>query len=546
MTNHRIWHKITARALRQVGMGLLAASLAFSPALGQSSLLPDGKQQFLSNTGVPLASGKVFMYVPNTTTFKNTWQDAAQVTLNTNPIILDSSGRALIYGSGVYRQLVQTSAGVTIYDALTTSTLTQTDVGYFIGNATSTGSANAQAVATTTPSTFALTTGFTLTFKPGFTNTGAMTLNVSGTGIKPVVKPAYTGQAVLTGGEVVANSMTAVVYDGANYMLQSMPDGFGVSTNITSATTTDLGTIASHDVNITGTTTITSFGSTASLNYPFYMLRFSGALTITHNGSSLILPGSANITTAAFDTAIAQYLGSGNWQVVQYTKVAVPPYPGLSIAFTKQYLISGTTYNTPAGARTIVVRGCGGGGGGGAVATNPGAAGGTTTFNSINANGGSGGSQANGAGGLGGTGGTGSANLRLNGAPGEHGSGSGVGGRGASGFLGVGGGLPGSGAAAGSAAQANSCAGGGGGANAAASNGAGGGAGEYMEIVISSPAVSYTYAIGALGAGGTAGTQAGGNGGSGILLVEEYYKFLRSVCGEPANDNYDFEMCKAA
>lgn len=196
-----------------------------------------------------------------------------------------------------------------------------------------------------------------------------------------------------------------------------------------------------------------------------------------------------------------------------------------TLAPTRQYLTSGTaaTYTTPAGCRLIIVREIGGGGGGGAVATNPGTAGGTTIFNSINANGGSPGAQANGAGGAGGTGGTGSANLRLNGAPGEHGSGSGVGGRGASGWEGAGGGLPGSGVAAGSAAQANSGAGGGGGANAAASNGAGGGAGEYVEIVIANPAATYLYTIGAKGNGGAAGTQAGGDGGTGLIVVDEYY-----------------------
>lgn len=217
MTNHRIWHKTTARALRQV---VLAMSLAI-PAFGQSSLLPDGKQQFLSNTGVPLASGKVFMYVPNTTTFKNTWQDAAQVTLNTNPVILDSSGRALIYGSGVYRQLVQTSAGVTIYDAVTTSTLGASDVSFFYGNATSTGTANAQIIAATTPATFALTTGYTLTFKPGFANTSATQINVASTGLRNLMKASAAGPTALTGGELVANQVVQAVYDGTQFVLNT-------------------------------------------------------------------------------------------------------------------------------------------------------------------------------------------------------------------------------------------------------------------------------------------------------------------------------------
>lgn len=216
-----MWYNTIGRALRQVGIGLLAASLAFGSALGQSSLLPDGKQQFLSNTGVPLASGKVFMYVPNTTTFKNTWQDAAQVTLNTNPVILDASGRALIYGSGIYRQLVQTSAGVPIYDALTTSTLGASDVSFFYGNATSTGSANAQIVAATTPATFALTTGYTLTFKPGFANTGATQINVASTGLRNLLKPSSGGPTALTGGELVANQVVQAVYDGTQFVLNT-------------------------------------------------------------------------------------------------------------------------------------------------------------------------------------------------------------------------------------------------------------------------------------------------------------------------------------
>ena len=48
--------------------------------------------------------------------------------------------------------------------------------------------------------------------------------------------------------------------------------------------------------------------------------RFTGALTITHNATSLILPGAANITTAANDRYEARSLGSGNWIVTKYQK----------------------------------------------------------------------------------------------------------------------------------------------------------------------------------------------------------------------------------
>ena len=81
-----------------------------------TSLLPNGKQQFIDINGNPLVGGTVGMYIPNTLIFKNTWQDAAQMTLNTNPIILDSRGQALIYGTGTYRQIVKDAQGNLIWD----------------------------------------------------------------------------------------------------------------------------------------------------------------------------------------------------------------------------------------------------------------------------------------------------------------------------------------------------------------------------------------------------------------------------------------------
>lgn len=91
---------------------------------------------------------------------------------------------------------------------------------------------------------------------------------------------------------------------------------------IASATTTNLGSLSSNLVHITGTTTITSFGSSASTAAPIYFITFAGILQLTYNGTSLILPSAANITTAAGDFAIALYLGSGNWQVLAYYRAS--------------------------------------------------------------------------------------------------------------------------------------------------------------------------------------------------------------------------------
>jgi len=84
-----------------------------------ASLLPNGKQQFFDANGNPLAGGSVTFYIPNTSTLKNTWQDAGQTIINSNPITLDASGEAIIYGSGGYRQVVKDSSGNAIWDQLT-------------------------------------------------------------------------------------------------------------------------------------------------------------------------------------------------------------------------------------------------------------------------------------------------------------------------------------------------------------------------------------------------------------------------------------------
>ena len=81
-----------------------------------SSLLPNGKQHFDDNNGRPLVGGRVYFYVPNTSTPKNTWQDRALTILNTNPVVLDARGEATIWGSGVYRQVVRDQFGNLIWD----------------------------------------------------------------------------------------------------------------------------------------------------------------------------------------------------------------------------------------------------------------------------------------------------------------------------------------------------------------------------------------------------------------------------------------------
>ncbi len=84
---------------------------------------------------------------------------------------------------------------------------------------------------------------------------------------------------------------------------------------------------------------------------PLYKLVFSGALTLTYNASSLILPGSGNILTANGDAADALYLGSGNWQILAYYARTGQPV-AFNPAFIQNY-ISGLTLSTAGSSGTF-------------------------------------------------------------------------------------------------------------------------------------------------------------------------------------------------
>jgi microcystin-dependent protein len=85
---------------------------------------------------------------------------------------------------------------------------------------TSTGAANAQILATTTP-TFVANLGYQVTFTAGFTNTGAMTLQVGSSAPLPIFRRTQLGISATVGGEVIAGQRVVVVYDGTRYQLQS-------------------------------------------------------------------------------------------------------------------------------------------------------------------------------------------------------------------------------------------------------------------------------------------------------------------------------------
>jgi len=100
----------------------------------------------------------------------------------------------------------------------------------------------------------------------------------------------------------------------------AMKNLFKQGANIASATTTNLASATGNYLHITGTTTITGFG-TVNAGVPFWLV-FDGALTITYNATSMILPGAASIATAAGDSGLFISEGSGNWRCLNFIRQA--------------------------------------------------------------------------------------------------------------------------------------------------------------------------------------------------------------------------------
>lgn len=94
--------------------------------------------------------------------------------------------------------------------------------------------------------------------------------------------------------------------------------------DIASASTTNLDTATGDLVDVTGTTTITAVTLSEGR---WRTVRFTGILTLTH-GSSLVLPGGANITTAAGDYAQFRGYGSSVVRCVSYTRADGTPLVG--------------------------------------------------------------------------------------------------------------------------------------------------------------------------------------------------------------------------
>lgn len=161
-----------------------------------------------------------------------------------------------------------------------------------------------------------------------FKLTGTLTSNAeiefSGRGGAWIVDNQTSGDFTVTclvngqTGVVITQGETVLIYcDGTDVSSAGGVDQalnfLATEVSVASSGTTDVLGAASVFVEVTGTTTITSFGTGADR---LRIVRFASTPTVTHNATSLICPGAANLAMAAGDVLILVSDSSSNVRVI--------------------------------------------------------------------------------------------------------------------------------------------------------------------------------------------------------------------------------------
>ena len=183
-------------------------------------LSPVAKQQFFDNNGMPLVGGKLFTYVPSSSTKRASYVDSAGITQNANPIILDFRGEANIWvpPNVPYKYVLapSTDTDPPTHPIWSVDNLVSSQLITLYGGV-DTGVANAYVLNFTANFT-AYTDGTVIYWIPSSTNTTASTINVNGLGPISIVNQNGTA---LTSSQLVAGQVATIMYKGGQFLLIS-------------------------------------------------------------------------------------------------------------------------------------------------------------------------------------------------------------------------------------------------------------------------------------------------------------------------------------
>jgi hypothetical protein len=343
------------------------------------------------------------------------------------------------------------------------------------------------------------------------------TYKITGLGAGTVATDAVRLSQLQSGGTTTyitaagTDTITGTVTPALTAYATGQQFSFVVAATNTTAVTLNIDSVGAKAVTMTGAVALVAGDM---ITGQVVIVEYDGTRFQLINGNNLKVAG----TTSGIATIVAPAVAG----TPTLTLPTLTGTVGLATRTVQVFTSGSGTYTTPTGCKAIFIRCVGGGGGGAGAGTGAGAggSGGSTTFSTLTAAFGTGG-QVTGGGGDGGVGTNGDVNVR--GGFGGFGGGGATqnAGGGGSTPLGCGGGVVPTGGYNGTAAAGYGAAGGGA-SSPASGSGGGGGAGGYVEKLISSPAATYSYAIGAAGAAGAGGT-VGAAGTSGVIIVTESY-----------------------
>lgn len=259
-------------------------------------------QTLVDGTGTPYALAKANFYVTGTTTRLATYTSAGLSVSNDNPVVADSDGRfpPIYLAAARYKVVLTDDNDVQIGD----------DLDPVDGVLSLIQSASAPSP------TYAFlryhNTSDGNVYRRNSTNSAWINEGpVDGLGNAATVTQQLAGTA--TDAFSTPDSVAGLWQRGAD---------------LASASTLSLPAAGGGVFNVTGTTGIT--GISSAQGGRCIKLRFAAALTLTHNGTSFILPGAANITTVAGDTAefindAAQDASGSNWRCFRYNRSSGSP-----------------------------------------------------------------------------------------------------------------------------------------------------------------------------------------------------------------------------
>ena len=306
------------------------------------------------DNGAPLTGGLLYSYVAGTSTAKATYTTRAMGTANTNPVVLDSRGEAIIYGSGLYKLILKTSAGVTIW--------TQDNVEMGPGQG-----------------------AYSFYVDPSETDQGTTGLGASlydiltalGTSKKATVYFPHSGTDDTTT-YTVSTTFDMTSYDNVIFDIENgarLTVGAGLTLTFPSP-----GNIRSGNYQIFAGTGTIAYATNEGIRYGLWdgtltsgeiginAAPSSGAELVTGDvkATSLVLAAGATVTELSIDGTMG-----GNSDTAVPTEQAVKTYVDAveGILYNIQTYTASDTWTKPTGLAFVVVEVIGGGGGGGGCST---------------------------------------------------------------------------------------------------------------------------------------------------------------------------------